>query len=48
MVVQILGGMELVRYEIINQRVDDMIMIPIPMNNIKGYSFDVKTISHAR
>eukprot|EP01052_Picozoa_sp_SAG31_P035041 SAG31_NODE_4175_length_3507_cov_2.044894_3_plen_385_part_00 len=44
----ILGALELARYEVINQRVDDMIMIPIPMNNIKGYSLDVKTVSHAK
>ena len=30
-----------------HQRVDDMLMYPVPLNNIKGYSLDVSTESHA-
>jgi hypothetical protein len=30
-----------------HQRVDDMLMYPVPLNNIKGYSLDVATESHA-
>ena len=43
----ILGLFELQRYEIVHQRVDDMLMYPVPLNNIKGYSLDVSTESHA-
>lgn len=43
----ILGAFELQRYEIVHQRVDDMLMYPVPLNNIKGYSLDVSTESHA-
>ena len=35
------------RYEIAHQRVDDMLLYPLPLNNIKGYSLDVSTESHA-
>ena len=34
-------------FEIVHQRVDDMLMYPVPLNNIKGYSLDVSTESHA-
>lgn len=29
------------RYEVTTQRVDDMLMVPIPLNNVKGYSLEV-------
>ena len=43
----LLSYMPLHRYEIVHQRVDDMLMYPVPLNNIKGYSLDVSTESHA-
>ena len=43
----ILGLFELQRYEITHQRNDDMLMYPLPLSSLKGFSLDIETESHA-
>jgi|EP01047_Picozoa_sp_COSAG01_P014270 hypothetical protein len=41
----IMGLFELQRFEVVHQRVDDMLMFPVPLMALKGYSLSVSNTS---